>query len=86
MCRPRRSGGRELERREKSWLDRFTVGRFYGWTACFGKSLRPEVDRPTVQPINRRTAAAINRDGELMLTLSDGSVLTPGRVAAAKRA
>ena len=32
------------------------------------------------------TAASINRDGELMLTLSDGSVLTPGRVAAAKRA
>ena len=26
------------------------------------------------------TAAAINRDGELMLTLSDGTVLTPGRV------
>jgi hypothetical protein len=32
------------------------------------------------------TAASINRDGELMLTLSDGSVLTPGRVVAAKRA
>ena len=31
------------------------------------------------------TAASINRDGELMLTLSDGSVLTPGRVVAAKR-
>jgi hypothetical protein len=30
-------------------------------------------------------AAAINRDGELMLTLSDGSVLTPGRVTAAKK-
>jgi outer membrane receptor protein involved in Fe transport len=28
------------------------------------------------------TAASINRDGELMLTLSDGSVLTPGRVVA----
>jgi hypothetical protein len=26
------------------------------------------------------TAAAINRDGELMLTLSNGTVLTPGRV------
>jgi hypothetical protein len=26
------------------------------------------------------TGAAINRDGELMLTLSDGTVLTPGRV------
>jgi hypothetical protein len=26
------------------------------------------------------TAAAINRGGELMLTLSDGSVLTPGKV------
>ena len=26
------------------------------------------------------TASAINRDGELMLTLSDGTVLTPGRV------
>jgi hypothetical protein len=25
-------------------------------------------------------AAAINRDGELMLTMSDGTVLTPGRV------
>jgi len=32
------------------------------------------------------TAASINRDGELMLTLSDGTVLTPGRVVAAKRA
>jgi hypothetical protein len=31
------------------------------------------------------TAAQINRDGELMLTLSDGSVLTPGRVVAAKK-
>jgi hypothetical protein len=31
------------------------------------------------------TAANINRDGELMLTLSDGSVLTPGKVVAAKR-
>ena len=31
------------------------------------------------------TAASINRDGELMLTLSDGSVLTPGRVTAAKK-
>ena len=31
------------------------------------------------------TAAQINRDGELMLTLSDGSVLTPGRVTAAKK-
>jgi hypothetical protein len=30
-------------------------------------------------------AAAINRDGELMLTMSDGSVLTPGRVTAAKK-
>jgi hypothetical protein len=28
------------------------------------------------------TGAAINRDGELMLTLSDGTVLTPGRVVA----
>jgi len=26
------------------------------------------------------TAAAINRDGDLMLTLSNGTVLTPGRV------
>jgi len=26
------------------------------------------------------TAASINRDGELMLTLSNGTVLTPGRV------
>jgi len=32
------------------------------------------------------TAASINRDGELVLTLSDGSVLTPGRVVAGKRA
>jgi len=31
------------------------------------------------------TAASINRDGELMLTLSDGSVLSPGRVTAAKK-
>jgi len=31
------------------------------------------------------TAAAINRDGELMLTLSDGSVLSPGRVTPAKK-
>jgi hypothetical protein len=30
-------------------------------------------------------AAAINRAGELMLTMSDGSVLTPGRVTAAKK-
>ena len=27
------------------------------------------------------TATSINRDGELMMTLSDGSVLTPGIVA-----
>lgn len=32
------------------------------------------------------TAAAINRNGELMLTLSDGSVLTPGRVVAPREA
>jgi hypothetical protein len=30
-------------------------------------------------------AAAINRGGELMLTLSDGTVLTPGRVVAADK-
>jgi hypothetical protein len=30
-------------------------------------------------------AAAINRAGELLLTMSDGSVLTPGRVTAAKK-
>ena len=28
------------------------------------------------------TAAAINHKGELMLTLSDGTILTPGRIAA----
>lgn len=31
------------------------------------------------------TAAAINRGNELMLTLSDGTVLTPGRVGPAKK-
>lgn len=32
------------------------------------------------------TAAAVNRSGELMLTLSDGTVLTPGRVDNSKAA
>ena len=56
-----------------------------GESGADGIGIRGDVGPPGRDGVSV-TAASINRDGELMLTLSDGSVLTPGRVVAAKRA
>ena len=55
-----------------------------GEPGAYGVSIKGD-DGPPGRDGVSIVAAAINRAGELMLTMTDGSVLTPGRVTAAKK-
>ena len=69
----------ETDRVFKTIAEVVATGIFEPYDKKFAE-LREEIDTLRRRGPVSVTAAAINHKGELMLTLSDGTILTPGRI------